>query len=91
MASKMIRICSRCGSQKDLKQGKSGGWFCSECRAAYDGEVLHLLRMKAWRQQVMENESNLNCDVAEANRMGVSYGNYIAMKKDGFPFGRCFK
>lgn len=75
--------CAKCGSDIDLVRGGSGALLCAYCRGSKNVDSLHRYHVAAWRKQVARDEAKLDHDIAEAARYGLSYGNYIALRKCG--------
>lgn len=77
------KYCAKCGSDFDLVKGGSGAWLCAYCRGAKYSDGFSRYRREAWRKQVAHNETNLMRCIAAANRLGISYGEYMARKREG--------
>ena len=76
-------FCAKCGSTIELVRGGSGSMLCAYCRGSKSSETLHRYYVSAWRKQVAKDEAQLDHDISEAARYGLSYGNYIALRKCG--------
>lgn len=84
------KICARCGADIDVVLGGSGSYLCAYCRGAKQSDSLSRYRREAWRRQVEANHKQLDACVADANRLGMSYGEYMAtrdLKKLHLPDG----
>lgn len=77
----MLGNCDRCGALIYVNSGKRS--LCPDCRKKAQIEKEQNSQAYKWRCHVRDAEAKLNRDVAEAKRLLLSYGNYMAAIHDG--------
>lgn len=77
----MLGNCDRCGALMYVNSGKRN--LCPDCRKKAQIEKEQNSQAYKWRCYVRDAEAQLNRDAADAQRLGLSYGNYMAAIHDG--------
>lgn len=79
----MLGNCARCGAIIYVNAGRRNNTICPDCKKKAQIEAAQNSQAYRWRCHVREAEARLNRDAAEARRLGMSYGNYMAAIHDG--------